>query len=940
MRRCIFFIVWALMTGSVMAQESQLSLAGIWRFKLDPFLTGVSSNGVQLLPNLADAITLPGSTDQAGKGYRAEGMTSLRLTRLFEYKGFAWYEKEVDVPADWKGKYIRLFLERTHWETAVWVNDQPAGRRESLSVPHIYDITSLVHPGRRNIIRIRVNNNMIYDIEYSHATSAETQTNWNGLIGKIELQAFDPVHIEDIQVYPRLARKGVAFRVKVMNSLKNPVSDGVAPVSGALTLSVSGLPDIAPITLPFSGEDSLIEVAGFLPLGDKPVAWDEFHPFLYKMTVRLDTDAGEGKNADVGGKSADAGEGKSADGKGGKSRDVRTVTFGMREIGTEGTRFTINGHPTFIRGTVNSAEFPLTGYPPMDEAGWTHIFSVCKDYGLNTMRFHSWCPPEAAFAAADRAGIYLQVENTDWRFTIGKDTAVDRYLTEEARRILTAYGNHPSFMMFCEGNELVGPAVNSFLSGLLTEWKKDPRHLYTGSSGYPIVTGNQYNDYYGARPQHWKEGLKGRFNAQPLNTNYDYAEYVGKFTIPMITHEIGQWCVYPDFDQIPRYTGVLRPYNYELFRESLRDHGMLDQAEAFTRASGRWQVIQKKEEIESYLRTPGMGGYHLLQLNDFPGQGTAPVGVVDDFWIPKSYTSGKEFRQFQSSRVLLLRTSSFTWTNDKTFTAHIEIANFGAGPVKDGIIEWTLQFPDGRIYAKGHTAKMDIPVGSPIRLGSIRVELDKVREAANLSLHLQLAGTDCQNQWQIWVYPHALPAVDTAAIQIAYGWDAVVKKYLREGRSVLLLADTNKIRSTAEPVFSGISWNTVWSGMPPNLLGILCDPAHPAFRYFPTEFHSDWQWWDVVRHSRPMELDSLPAACRLLVQMIPDWNTNKRIGLVWEARVGKGRLLVSAIDLRDSLANRPVAAQLLYSLKKYAVSGDFAPAGELSEGDVDRLFKK
>lgn len=930
MRCCLFFVLCGLMIfpfGSVIGQTPaepmprgrSLSLAGIWRFKLDPFLTGVSSNGVQLLPNLADAITLPGSTDQAGKGYRAEGMTSLRLTRMFEYKGFAWYEKEVDVPADWKGKNIRLFLERAHWETAVWVNDQPAGRRESLSVPHVYDITRWVHPGRRNTIRIRVNNNMVYDIEYSHAVSAETQTNWNGLIGKIELQAFDPVHIEDIQVYPRLARKGVECKVKVMNSMKNPVKNGATPVrgaalvKGALTLSVSGLPGVAPITLPFSGEDSLIEVTGFLPLGDKPLAWDEFHPFLYRFTVSLTAEG---------------------------NRDARTVTFGMREMGTEGTRFTINGHPTFIRGTVNSAEFPLTGYPPMDEAEWTHIFSVCKDYGLNTMRFHSWCPPEAAFAAADSAGMYLQVENTDWRFTIGKDTAVDRYLTEEGRRILAAYGNHPSFTMFCEGNELVGPSVNSFLSRLLAEWEKDPRHLYTGSSGYPVVTGNQYNDYYGARPQHWKEGLNGRFNAQPLNTNYDYSAYVRKFTIPMITHEIGQWCVYPDFDQIPRYTGVLRPYNYELFRESLRNHGMLDQAEAFTRASGHWQVIQKKEEIESYLRTPGIGGYHLLQLNDFPGQGTAPVGVVDDFWSPKPYTSGKEFRQFQSSRVLLLRTSSFTWTNDDAFTANIEIANFGAGPMKDALVEWTLQFPDGRIYAKGHTVKTDIPIGSPIRLGSIRVELDKVREAANLIVHLQLAGTDCRNQWPIWVYPRTLPAVDTSGIRVAYDWNASVKEYLRAGGKVLLLADTNRIRSTAEPVFSGISWNTVWSGMPPDLLGILCDPRHPAFRYFPTEFHSDWQWWDVVRHSRPMELDSLPAGFRPLVQMIPDWNTNKKIGLIWEARVGKGRLLVSAIDLRDSLAGRPVAAQLLYSLKRYAVNGDFAPAEELSEGDIDRLFKK
>ena len=905
--------------GHLLAQappERTISLTGIWQFKLDPFFTGINSNGVQLLPGLPEEITLPGSTDQACKGYKTQGMTSLRLTRLFEYKGAAWYEKEVLIPATWEGKEIKLFLERAHWETAVFINDHPAGKSESLSIPHTYDITSWAHPGKKNRIRIRVDNNMLYNIEYSHAASAETQTNWNGIIGKIELQAFDKVHIDDIQVYPLLTRQGAAFHITLLNPLKKNLQ-GTLKFSGGIFNTQTTSPEIPSTSFAFSGSDSLIEVNGFLPLGKKIATWDEFDPTLYRVVVSLE----------VGQDSF-------------SYHDTRTVEFGMREMSVSGTRFTINGRPTFIRGTVNSAEFPLTGYPAMDTIYWAHIFSICKEYGLNTMRFHSWCPPEAAFAAADRAGVYLQVENTDWRFTIGKDTAVNRFLTEEAQRILRTYGNHPSFTMFCEGNELVGPSVNQFLSGLVSNWKKDSRHLYTGSSGYPVIPGNQYNDYYGARPQHWKEGLNGRFNAQALNTDYDYAEVVNKFTIPMITHEIGQWCVYPDYDQIPAYIGVLKPYNYELFRESLRGHQMADLAKKFTLASGRFQVIQKKEEIESYLRTPGMGGYHLLQLNDFPGQGTAPVGVVDDFWTPKFYTNGKEFRQFQSARVLLLRTGSFTWTNDQVFTGHIDLANFGAGPLKNAVIRWSLQFPDGSTYAKGRLSQNEIPLGSPVPLGDLRIDLGKIRKATSLSLRLELAGTDCSNQWEIWVYPHILPAVDTSGVRVAYAWNDRVKEYLQQGGEVLLLADTNKINSDADPAFSGISWNTVWSGMPPNLLGILCDPQHPAFADFPTEFHSNWQWWDLVRHSKPMVLEHMPASFRPLVQMIPDWNTNKKIGLLWEARVGKGRLLVSAIDLRDDMQHRPVAAQLLYSLKKYISSAQFAPAEVFSVNLIDELFKK
>jgi hypothetical protein len=879
-----------------------VSLSGIWKFKLDPFATGISSNGLQLLPSLAETIILPGSTDQAGKGIRTQEMTSLRLTRLFEYKGAAWYEKEVFIPEDWKDKELRLFLERAHWETALWVNGQPAGKQESLSTPHVYDITDLVMTGKKNVFRIRVDNNMIYNIGYSHAVSEETQTNWNGIIGRIELQAFDKVHIEDVQVFTKIKSKQAEFHITILNKMK-------APVRGTINID-----DEQQVT--FAGNDSLIYVNVVKKWDDDIPLWDEFHPALDHAVVSM--------RAEQNGKKYGA---------------TKTVIIGLREWSTSGTRFTINGRPVFIRGTVNCAEFPLTGYPPMDLEQWLHILNTCKAYGHNLVRFHSWCPPEAAFVAADSLGIYLQVENSDWRFTIGKDSAVNRFLTEEAVRILKTYGNHPSFAMFCEGNELVGPAVQEFLSSLVTQWKSDPRHLYSGSSGYPVIPGNDYHDYYGARPQRWKEGLKGRFNAQPLNTIYDYADYVKKFNVPMITHEIGQWCVYPDFEQVKKYTGALKPFNYELFRESLREHNMMDLAKQFTMASGKFQVIQKKEEIESYLRTPGFGGYHLLQLNDFPGQGTAPVGVVDAFWDPKPYVNAQEFSRFQSAVVPLLRTASFTWTNDQHFTADIECANFGEKPFAAAVVTWAFRLPNGKIWKQGNMAIRSIPLGSPIKLGSLDIALNDIQQATRLSLTVQINGTGYSNNWNIWVYPWQLPKVDLQQTVIATSWTEDIKQQLLNGARVLLLADTAAIASDADPVFSGISWNTVWSGMPPNLLGILCNPAHAALKYFPTAFHSNWQWWDIVRHSKPLMLDHTPASFRPLVQMIPDWNKNNKIGLIIEAKVGKGRLLLSAVDLKNDLAQRPVARQMLYSLQQYIAGDNFEPRSTLTAGMVDALFK-
>ena len=907
MKRLVFFLPFFLV-GLAFQMQAQpgchtISLDGIWSFKADPLGMGLQSNGLQMFPSLTETITLPGSTDEAGKGIRTQGLSSIRLTRMFEYKGPAWYEKKVFIPEDWAGKEISLLLERVHWETKLWVNGAYVGREESLSVPHIYTLGKFLKPGEVNTIRLRVNNDLIYNIEYSHAISAETQTNWNGIIGKIELRATDKVYISDVQVYPDIKGKKACLEVTFNNSDKLSLK-GDLEIMGK---TADNLFDIPKKKIPVTGNDSLIFMEIDLPLGDQIRTWDEFDPNLYLLNLSLNVKADKESYF-----------------------DTKQVKFGMREVGVKGTRFTMNGREIFIRGTVNSAEFPLTGYPVMDESGWLHILKTCKDYGLNCVRFHSWCPPEAAFKVADSLGIYLQIENSDWRFTVGEDKAVNDFLRREADRIFKEYGNHPSFVFFCEGNELCGSGVKEFLSESVTHWKRDPRHLYTGSAAYPYVPENQYNVLYGARPHRWKEGLKSRFNVAPLNTLYDYSEYVKKYPIPMITHEIGQWCVYPNYDEIKKYTGVLKPYNYQIFRESLRDHHMLDLAEEFTRASGKFHLIQKKEEFESYYRTPGMAGYHLLQLNDFPGQGTSPVGVVDVFWDPKPYVTADEFKSMVSPCLPLLLTSSFVWTNDSIFTGEARIANFGKSDIKKAVLKWTLKYPDGKIYAQGKLPAKDIPIGSPHSLGKIKISLKGIKKAEQMKLIFDISGTSYRNQWDIWVYPSVLPEVNVPSeIKIVNSWNTEVKEYLKQGGKVLLLADTADVRTTVSSCFSGISWNAVWSGMPPELLGILCNPSHPLYAYFPTEFHSNWQWWDLVIPSKLMNLDHTPSTYRPLLQMIPDWNKNNKLGLVAEAKVGKGELLICTIDLLRNMDKRPVARQFLYSLKKYVSSPDFHPEEEL-----------
>jgi hypothetical protein len=534
-------------------------------------------------------------------------------------------------------------------------------------------------------------------------------------------------------------------------------------------------------------------------------------------------------------------------------------------------------------------------------------------------------------------GFYLQVELPAWTGSAGSDPETNKFLAKEAERILKTYGDHPSFIILTGGNEMGGSDAIPFLTKLVKKWKKeDPRHLYTASSGFSIISENDYDALFAPRAQ-----AGNRFNAKPLSTNYDYSSIVKKHNVPSMGHEVGQWCVYPDFNIIPKFTGVLRPYNYLVFKKSLREHHMLDQAHDFLMASGKWQVLEYKEEIETALRTTDYGGYQLLGLKDFPGQGTALVGVLNVFWEPKPYVSAAAFHQFQRAYVPLLRMNSVVWTNNQTFKGSAEFANYGEHDLRDAVLQWKISYPNGKVYASGSFQKINLKEGQPTKVGKLSVPLQDVKQATRLEVRLSVKGTEYTNHWSIWVYPKKLTMPEMNNVLIAHNWNQNVHEALQQGRKVLLLADTSKVKSHVPPGLSSIFWNTNWTGgQPPYTLGILCNPKNPALKYFPTQYHTNWQWWDLVVHSKPMILDNMPPKLKPIIQMIDDWNKNHKIGLVFQAKVDKGKLLMTSIDLEHNLKKRPVARQMLYSLKKYVASDEFNPAIEVNANVIQQLFIK
>lgn len=932
--------------------DATRALDGTWRYQLDRADAGVTGRWFER--ELTGRLKLPGSLPGQGIGdpittntpwtggivdkswftaaeyapYRRAGHVKVPFWLQPEtyYQGAAWYQRDFESPAAWSGKRVVLFLERPHWETRVWVDDRLVGTNLSLGTPHEYDLGTSLSAGRHRLT-ICVDNRMVLDVgRDSHSVSDHTQGNWNGIVGTIELRATPPVWIEDLQIYPDAAQRTVEVRGRIGNAT-GAAGLGLRPMTleirPRLVPGTSDAPAKSPIRLqfPVAWAQNGGTFGWTIPAGDIPDLrlWDEFSPQLYEVTASLPNNG-----------------------------HSRTVTFGMRDFGTDGTQFTINGRKTYLRGTLECCIFPKTGHPPTDVAEWRRLMGVAKAHGLNNLRFHSWCPPEAAFQAADELGLYLHVEASSWAnssTTLGDGKPVDAWVYEETDRILKYYGNHPSFVLMAYGNEPGGKNHLAYLAKYVEHFKaRDPRRLWTSGAGWPQLPQNQWHSTPDPRIQGWGQGLDSRINGRAPETLTDYRDYIVARQVPVVSHEIGQWCVYPNFAEMKKYTGYLKPRNFEIFRDKLRAHGLWRQARDFLLASGKLQTLCYKEDIESALRTPGMGGFQLLDLHDFPGQGTALVGVLDPFWEEKGYVTPAEYRRFCNATVPLARLAKRVFTTDEGLTAELEVAHFGPAPLTGAAPTFKLVGDDGKVRFNGQLTPQDVPVGNGVRLSPLNLDLHGLPAPARYKLIIGLTGTPFENDWDLWVYPPAVSPAVPEGITVVEELDAAAQARLDQGEKVLLLIPPPRVKPDATSGkialgFSCLFWNTAWTGrQAPHTLGILCDPRHPLFAAFPTDFHSNWQWWYLVSRAGAMILDDLPKSLQPTVQVVDDWVTARKLGLVFEAKVGKGKLVVCSIDLRDATGLDPVARQFRRSLLDYMAGRRFQPKVTLRAEQVRHLM--
>lgn len=903
----VLMLVAAMMQSCGSGEIKSVDLAGEWTVKLDPASKGASEKWYATSLK-GDQITLPGTLDEAGIGTPTSLQPELNnyvlshLTRKHSYTGKAWYQRTVNVPAEWEGKRVELKLERVLWRSQVWVDDQQVqGFQESLITPHYFDLSKLLSPGAHTIT-ILVDNSNFYpginvagskypaaeDKDMAHAYTNHTQIKWNGILGEMALKATSGVTPEEVQVYTDTEQKQITVDVRASEAVNELVQVTVLK-QGEAVLETQGTTANGVFTTTFDKVELL--------------PWDEFDPVIYQCEVTI-----------------------------GDERKV--VDFGYRSVSNADAQLTINGQRTFMRGNLECVIFPETGRPPMQMSEWTSLMKMAKGYGLNHLRFHSWCPPKAAFEAADQLGMYLQVELPLWNLSVGKDAKTNDFLYGEAKRMIREYGNHPSFVFFSTGNELEGDTL--WLNELIAEMKTwDNRHLYmTTTFSFQKGVGDmpQPEDEYFVTQWTNKGWIRGQgiFNARAPHFDKDYRNEIDHIDVPVISHEIGQYSVYPDLSEIEKYTGVLQPLNFMAVRDDLERKGLLQHAADFTQASGELATLLYKEEIERALKTPTFDGFQLLQLQDFPGQGTALVGLLNAFWESKGMIDSTEFSQFSGPVVPLIRFPKAVYASGETFEAEVQVANFYR-PLHAPNITWRITAAGAEVGA-GAFQPDEIPVGNEAVFGAISQKLE-VDKATKLTVEVAIEGTSYKNQWPIWVYPNAT----TKAGKVRFTSSRTeASRWLAQGETVLLNPSVDQLKGVTGR-FVPVFWSPVHFPDQPATMGILCDPEHPALADFPTEFHSNWQWWDLCIQSKSLILDEV--GVEPIVRVVDNFVTNRSLGNLLEAKVGAGKLLFSAIDISNNLDDRLVARQLRNSLVSYMNSDAFAPEQEMTLKDLRQLMK-
>ena len=924
----------AMLTVLSLPARDTISLAGSWQLRLQDRITSVV-NAPDFV--FTDNIQLPGTLDEAQKGQKSEPTNSTHhLQRRYSHYGKAWYAREITIPESWQGKLISLKMERTR-PTKVWINGVSAGENKLISAPQFYELTKYLKTGKNRIV-IEVDNGqecgLPREIASSHMWSDDTQTNWNGILGEISLTALNTVHFSSLKTIPDAGLKQLKICVTIENSLNETADYQIQSIvsNGSKKLLVQKQNmRVKP------GQNTLEFV---LPLTKNVKLWDEYSPALYTLAVSLHKD--------------------------GAKTDEAKSTFGLRTFKSEGKHFSINGRNIFLRGRHDACVFPLTGYAPMNEETWISYFSILKKYGFNHVRFHSWCPPEAAFAVADRMGFYLQPELPYWG-NIADDPSdpVRRFLLAEGKAVLDAFAHHPSFVMFSTGNELWG-SIDGMKALTEAFRQHDDRPLFALGSNFHLGwLGEQGGEDFlvscrvgGQNDAQYEPHVRSSFsfadaadggllNASYPNTRMNFEKGAAMTTKPVVSHETGQFQMLPHPNELPLYTGILSPRNLEIFIERFYAKVGKENYQRYYDAAAALSLLCYKADLEMMHRTGNLAGYQMLDIQDFPGQGTALVGILNAHMQSKGVISEEEFRSWNNDIMPLWLADGFTFYDKDIVKSEVKISNFSKKTLKNKTLRWKLQTEKGEILLSGKI-KINAPSGTLSDAFQLLIQLPAVEKAVFCRLEIQIQGTKYKNTYPLWIYPakKELPTPENDLKIFEKADSALFAHLANGGKGLLIPAGNSHPDQTVGGLFTSDYWNysmfksiseNAKKPVSPGTMGLLIQNEHRLFDHFPTQTHSNWQWWPAVRNSHPLIIDRAAGKINPIVESIDNVERVHRLATIFECKVDKGKLLVCMSDLRNSLHYKE-NVQLYSAIITYLNSNSFNPADSISADLLKTLF--
>ena len=869
-----------------------IDLSGNWKYRLDPDDVGICQQYYKEVFESED-FHLPGTTCEHGLGTRLENnedftRQNLRAPReRYEYIAPLWLQREIEVSAEDASGSMKLYLERVNVASMLWIDGQEVGRQViSLCTPHVYDVSKPLTEGK-HVLTLRIDNrNLIVCADMSSGYSVDTQGIWNGIIGRIGVQCEERFRVEDVQVYPDEA--GITVRVVETSDIRSPQ----VQLFAVTTLTVV-TPD--GVTLESMSKEHKVyqskHVAYYRYEIPTPQYWDEFTPVLYQLKVEY---ACKGVCTE------------------------KSVSFGMRTIVSADKRFSLNGRPLSLRGTTDCAQFPLTGYPDMDEESWKKRFEIVKSYGMNHVRFHAWCPPESAFEAADKVGMYLSIEMPLWLnfdicpYEVGDDSIHGSFFKEEAVRISKNYGNHPSFVMFSNGNENMGDF--SLLEDVIKQVKgMDNRRIYTLTSNFdhPVLPCEDYLCAFEAGGH--KIRIQDIHDRIAKDTCYTYDEAVWDVPVPIISFEVGQYCLFPDVDIVEDYMGNMSPVNFAAIRKRMQDRGVYHRLSEYVQASGKLSALLYKEDIECALRTCGMGGIELLSLYDYTGQSTATVGMLDIFLRNKGIITAEEFRSFCGPVVPLFMAKRI-YTNDEILHAKLDVYDYGQIPIEKPFYELKITIGDKVFYETKTTSTF------------VDISLGDISEASWLRVTLTVG--EYSNHWNVYVYPKSVEQIE---LPMCYSED-VLKHLIENGGKLVVTAEcmVETRKGDFIPVFwSPVHFETLRAS------GAIIEEKHPIFEQFPTQHTPDYQWKRLLDDSQAVVITGMQGLNQMM-EIVPNFVDCVESTPLFECRIGKASILYCGFDLEQ---DAPEVRQLRYSIGQYVQSEKFAPTVELTMEQAKKIFR-